>query len=190
MILQFGTGRFLRGFVGAFVQDGNDDTANGGPGPVRVIDVVESTGSGTAARLAAQGGRYRLLVRGLAYGRRVDTVRVVSSIDRTLDVRADPEATWAAGLDGDLRAIVSNTTEAGYRPGADGFPARLLELLARRARAGMEGITILPCELIERNGAVLRSLVREQAAACSLERAVVEHVLDATAGPSRSWTGW
>ncbi|MET0773124.1 MAG: altronate dehydrogenase [Candidatus Limnocylindrales bacterium] len=178
-ILQFGTGRFLRGFVGAFVQDGNDATAAGGPGPVRVIDVVESTGSGTAARLAAQGGRYRLLVRGLTGGRSVDTVRVVGNIDRTLDVRADPAGTWAAGLDPQLGILVSNTTEAGYRPGADGFPGRLLELLVHRARAGMPGITILPCELIERNGAVLRRLVREEAAGRPLEPGVVEHVLDA-----------
>lgn len=178
-ILQFGTGRFLRGFVGAFVQDGNDQATAGAPGPMRIIDVVESTGSGTAARLRAQGGRYRLLVRGLMSRVAVDTVRVVSVIDRTLDIRADPEATRAAGLDDSLRVIVSNTTEAGYRPGTDGFPARLLGVLAHRARAGMPGITILPCELIERNGAVLRSLVEQEAAAASLERRVRQHVLEA-----------
>ena len=176
-ILQFGTGRFLRGFVGAFVQDRNEAVSGDGE-RAWVVDVVESTGSGTAARLAAQGGRYHLLVRGLSGGQPVDSVRVVSCIDRTLDVRLDAEAVWAAGLDPDLRVIVSNTTEAGYRAGPDGFPARLLEVLVRRARTGLPGVTILPCELVERNGEVLRGLVSDEALARSEPPAVMADVLD------------
>jgi tagaturonate reductase len=176
-ILQFGTGRFLRGFVGAFVQDGNE-AAEARHAPVRAIDVVESTGSGMAARLAAQAGRYHLLVRGLSGGQRVDSARLVTCIDRTLDLRRDPDAVWAAGMDPDLRIIVSNTTEAGYRAGPDGFPASLLEVLVCRARAGMPGVTILPCELVERNGEVLRGLVRDEAQARALAPAVITHVMD------------
>ena len=167
-ILQFGTGRFLRGFVGAFVQDTNEAVEHGGPGPERAIDVVESTGSGRAAMLAARSGRYRLLVRWLTAGEAVDTVRVVSCIGGTLDIRTDPAAVWKASMDPDLRIIVSNTTEAGYRPGPGGFPAHLLEVLARRAEADMPGLTILPCELLERNGARLRDLVERRA--CWLTR--------------------
>ena len=178
-ILQFGTGRFLRGFVGAFVQDANETAEHGGPGPVRVIDVVESTGSGRAAMLAAQSGRYRLLVRGLAAGEPVDTVRVVTCIGGTFDIRTDPTAVWKASMDPDLRIIVSNTTEAGYRSGPDGFPAHLLEVLARRAEADLPGVTVLPCELLERNGARLRGLVHDEAVARSLAPALVDHVLHA-----------
>jgi tagaturonate reductase len=179
-ILQFGTGRFLRGFVGAFVQDANE-AALGQGARGRAIDVVESTGSGRARRLAAQRGRYHLLVRGLSGGRRVDDVRVVSCIDRALDLRDDPDAVWAAGVDPDLSMIVSNTTEAGYRGGPDGYPARLLELLVRRARADLPGVTILPCELVERNGEVLRGLVSDEARARALPAAVMTQVLDRNA---------
>jgi tagaturonate reductase len=177
-ILQFGTGRFLRGFVGAFVQDANETTAHGGPGPARIIDVVESTGSGRAALLAAQSGRYRLLVRGLAEGEAVDTVRVVDCIGGTFDIRADPAAVWQASMDPDLRIIVSNTTEAGYRSGPDAFPAHLLEVLARRAEADLPGVTILPCELLERNGERLRGLVHDEAVARGSAPAFIRHVLD------------
>lgn len=178
-ILQFGTGRFLRGFLGAFVQDSNEAARHGGQGPERTIDIVQSTGSGRAALLAARSGRYRLLVRGLTEDGPVDTVRVVDCIGRTLDVRTDPAAVWEAGMDPDLRMIVSNTTEAGYRSGPDTFPARLLEVLARRAEADLPGLTILPCELLERNGTRLRGLVHDEALARGLAPALVRHVLEA-----------
>src|SRR4051794_40474731 len=83
--VQFGTGRFLRGFVDAFIDDAN----RSGAAPRNAVTVVETTGSGTAARLAAQGCRYRLLVRGLERGDVVDTSREISSIDRTLDASRD-----------------------------------------------------------------------------------------------------
>jgi tagaturonate reductase len=178
-ILQFGTGRFLRGFLGAFVQDSNESAGHGGQGPARTIDVVESTGSGRAALLAAQSGRYRLLVRGITQDGPVDTVRVVDCIGRTLDIRRDPAAVWQAALDPDLRMIVSNTTEAGYRSGPDAFPAHLLEVLARRAAADLPGVTILPCELLERNGTRLRGLVHDEALARGLAPDLVRHVMDA-----------
>jgi tagaturonate reductase len=40
-------------------------------------------------------------------------------------------------------------------------------------------VTILPCELIERNGVVLRDLVRDEATGRSLEHGGIDHVLDA-----------
>ena len=136
-VLQFGTGRFLRGFVDAFIDEAN---ATGGAGPRRAVTVVETTGSGTAARLAAQGCRYRLLVRGLERGAVVDTSREIGSVDRVLDASGDQDALLAAAVDPDLRFIVSNTTEAGY---AAGFPARLERVLEARARAGLYSLISL-----------------------------------------------
>lgn len=166
-ILQFGTGRFLRGFVGAFAHD---------LGHERSITMVESTGSGTAARLAAQDRRYRLLIRGIQDGVVVDTASVVSSTARTVDAGRAPEAVAAAALDPELRIVVSNTTEAGYTAGPTGFPARLLDVLVVRARAGLAGVTILPCELVERNGDRLQHLVLAEAATRSLEPALIDQV--------------
>ena len=68
----------------------------------------------------------------------------------------DLDELLAAALDPDLAFVVSNTTEAGY---ADGFPARLSAVLETRTRAGLPGLVVLPCELIERNGDRLREHV-------------------------------
>ena len=51
--------------------------------------------------------------------------------------------------------------------------------LGARARAGLPGLVVLPCELIERNGDRLRALVTAAAQARGLEPGVVEHVRDA-----------
>lgn len=180
-VLQFGTGRFLRGFVDSFIDDTNVVAAAGQPdAPARAVTAVETTGSGMAARLAAQGGAYRLLVRGLDGGAIVDTSRVIRSIDRTVDAAADPGTAVTAALDADVRFIVSNTTEAGY---ASDFPVRLSAVLEARARAGLPGLVILPCELVERNGDRLRELVAADALARDLEPGVVEHIRDAN-----TWT--
>lgn len=177
-ILQFGTGRFLRAFVGAFVQEANDAAP---PGDRRAITIVESTGSGSATRLVSQGCRYRLLVRGLQEGVVVDTSRLIESADRAVDGATDPGAVLSAAVDPAVTAIVSNTTEAGYMPGPGGFPARLLEVLAARARAGLPGVTILPCELVERNGDRLRELVLAELATRPTDPVVAEHVRAANA---------
>lgn len=175
-LLQFGTGRFLRAFVGAFVQEANDGVQ---PDSRSTITIVESTGSGAARRLAAQGCRYRLLVRGLRDGAVVDTSRLIESADRVVDGAVDPPALLAAGVDPAVSAIVSNTTEAGYVAGPDGFPARLLEVLVARAQAGLPGVTILPCELVERNGDRLQELVLGELAARPTDPAAAQHVREA-----------
>jgi tagaturonate reductase len=165
--------------VAAFVQDANEAALAAGSGPTRAIHMVGSTAASTAARLADQGGRYRLLVRGLQDGARVDDVRVVTCIVGATDMRSHPEAVWQAAEDPDLRAIVSNATEAGYASGPDAFPARLLDVLVRRAQAGLPGVTVLPCELVERNAEALWRLVRDEAAARALPSDVTAHVLEA-----------
>ena len=61
----------------------------------------------------------------------------------------------------DLDIIVSNTTEAGiaFDPQdkrtdmpPKSFPAKLTALLYQRYQANKSGYTIIPCELIDRNG--------------------------------------
>lgn len=166
-VLQFGCGHFLRAFADLFVQQVNDAGQDVG----RVV-AVQSTDSDRARRLNAQGGRYHVAVRGLADGRTRDEVAEVRSLSRALDARTEWEAVRALGQSPDLRWVVSNTTEVGQRlDAADrpddapprSFPAKLLQVLNGRFEAGLPGVTVLPCELIENNGDVLRALVREQA---------------------------
>lgn len=174
-VLQFGTGRFLRGFVDAFLDEENggmEETPGDHP-PWRVT-VVESSGSGAAARLTAQQCRYRLLVRGLADGRSVHDAREIGVIDRAIDAARDPDALMEAALDRSVSMIVSNTTEAGYAAGL--FPARLSALLEERARAGLPGLAILPCELVEDNGRRLRELVLDDARRRAVPAPLTEHI--------------
>jgi tagaturonate reductase len=68
----------------------------------------------------------------------------------------------------DLRFIVSNTTEAGIAFCAEdkptdappsSFPGKLTLFLKRRYELGLKGFIFLPCELIDRNGDVLKATV-------------------------------
>ena len=88
-----------------------------GRGPGHRVTVVESTGSGTAARLAAQGCAYHLATRGLEHGRIVDTERVIRVIDRVIDASTDTPTLAEAALDPDLAIVVSNTTAGRLRAG-------------------------------------------------------------------------
>ena len=161
-VLQFGTGRFLRGFVEAFIDEMERSSDDRPPRPGVRVTVVETTGSGMAARLAAQGHAYELRTRGLDDGVVVDTSRVIRVIDRSVDASEQLDDVTEVVLDPNLTTIVSNTTEQGYAPGR--YPRLLATVLAARTRARLPGLVILPCELIDRNGDRLRGLVSDELA--------------------------
>jgi tagaturonate reductase len=163
MILQFGAGNFLRAFVDLFVSQTGFD---------RIV-VVQSTGIERAEALNRAGGRYHVAIQGFADGRVIDETVEVASIAKALHAGTQWGEVLDAARDPELRWIVSNTTEAGFaldEADASGddvprsFPAKLLAVLLARHAAGLPGVTVIPCELIERNGARLRELVLEQAA--------------------------
>src|SRR3954471_23533646 len=78
-VLQFGSGKFLRGFADLFIHQANAEGQCVG----RVV-VVQTTGQERADRLSRQGGRYHVLVRGLSGGQVVDRVEESASISRAL----------------------------------------------------------------------------------------------------------
>jgi tagaturonate reductase len=166
-ILQFGAGKFLRGFADLFVHQANQD----GHAIGRIV-VVQSTGEERARRLNDQQGRYHVLVRGLSGGATVDRVEESASVSRALVATSQ----WPLVLDfarsANLRLVLSNTTEVGYDlDPADtpelapprSFPAKLLTLLHERFRAGGSGLTIVPSELFEHNATRLQDVVRRLA---------------------------
>lgn len=170
-VLQFGAGNFLRAFADTFIDEMNRDGKNAG----RIV-VVQSTGAERARALNERSGRYHVVVRGLEGGAPVDRVQEVGSIARALVASSEWPAVLEAAVSPDLRAVVSNTTEAGFvLEDSDSswsaescsaplsFPAKLLAVLRARFDAGRSGLTILPCELIADNGERLRRLVAEQA---------------------------
>ncbi|MFO0863169.1 MAG: tagaturonate reductase [Gemmataceae bacterium] len=165
-ILQFGTGRFLRGFADFFVHEANEAGQNVGS-----IVVVQSTAGSRAEGLKGSDG-YHLALRGYEEGQVIDRTLKIRSISRALEAGKE----WAAVLEfaasPTLKWIWSNTTEVGLALDEQdkltddpprSYPAKLTRVLWARFQAGRPGVPVLPCELIENNGVVLHGLVRDQA---------------------------
>src|SRR5262245_32491007 len=158
-ILQFGTGRFLRAFADFFLHE----AACQGQELGRVV-IVQSTGDDVARTINDQQGRYHVLVRGLENGQVIDRAEEITSVSRAISATQQWDDVLKLAKSPSLRFILSNTTEAGYelkpeecptgRP-PPSFPAKLLLVLRERFEAGMPGLTIMPCELIEGNAALL-----------------------------------
>lgn len=181
-IVQFGTGRFLRAFADCFVHEANQDGRYDG----RIV-AVQSTGRARARLLQRQAGLYTLWVRGGAPSKPRESHRVVSSVSRGLSAAEEWPDVLELARSPDLQAVFSNTTEVGLslsaHDSAEGrppqsFPAKLAALLLARARHfdcdPDRGLVILPCELIEDNGNLLRHLVLETARNWCVERPLEE----------------
>lgn len=131
--------------------------------------IVQSTGGDDrAGGLNRQGGRYHVVVRGMEGGRVVDRVEPCESISRALVASTQWHEVLDLARSPRLRVVLSNTTEKGYDlDPADGpdvtppksFPAKLLAVLAARYETGLPPLTLIPCELRERQADQLRGLV-------------------------------
>ncbi|WP_295865046.1 tagaturonate reductase [uncultured Oscillibacter sp.] len=174
-VLQFGEGGFLRAFVDHFIDEMNEKAGFNG----KVVLVQPRGGHPEAADcFTQQDGLYTLILRGRENGRGESRARVISCVSRCLDPKRDWKELLACAENPDLRFIVSNTTEAGivFDPacGAEdappaSFPAKLTAFLYRRFQVGLPGFWILPCELNDHNGDLLRECLLRYAAAWGLE---------------------
>ena len=178
-ILQFGGGNFLRSFADVFVHE-----ANAGGDAVGRVVVVQSTEGNRAALLNAQGGRYHVVFRGLVDGREIDRTLEVRSISRAVLAKSEWTKVMEVARSPALRLVISNTTEAGYTlvdqdipETPRSFPARLLCVLRARYEAGLTGLSVFPCELVEPNGELLRELVLAQADAWRMEAGFHDWIL-------------
>src|SRR5437879_5186007 len=158
-VLQFGTGMLLRAVCAASVDAANAAGAFGG----RIV-VVQSTPQGQAAALNAQDGLFTLVERGLEHGAPVERTRLVGSIARALVAETQWDAVRDIVARPELRVIVSNVTEAGFRLDA-GFPARLTDLLHTRFARRPDGppVFVIPTELVDDNGPRLAAMVEQLA---------------------------
>ena len=169
-VLQFGAGNFLRAFADVVI-----DRANRGRRPAGRAVVVQSTPGPRAELINRQGGAYYVVTRGIEGGETVDRVERVAPLSRALVAADQWRQVLEVGRSPALRLVVSNTTEAGLAldgdepPAGEGaprsFPAKLLAVLLARREAGLGGLAVLPCELVEGNGDLLYGLVLEQARA-------------------------
>src|SRR5947209_10850083 len=158
-VLQFGTGMLLRAVCAASMDAANAAGAFGG----RIV-VVQSTPQGQAAALNAQNGLFTLVERGLEDGAPVERTRLVGSIARALEAETQWDAVRDIVARPELRVIVSNVTEAGFRLDA-GFPARLTDLLHTRFARRPDGPPVfgIPTELVDDNGPRLAAMVEQLA---------------------------
>lgn len=192
-ILQFGTSRFLQAHVDLFVSEalaGSQGESGAGDalGGITVVQTTASTDS--AARIAALAGGdgYPVRIRGLAGGLRVDRTLRCTAVRGALQAAAQWPQLRKTVID-DVQVIVSNTADRGYqldpadgpvllqpgRPAPASFPAKLLVLLLGRwQQRPAAPLTLLPCELIERNGDVLRDAVCDLARQWGLVPAFVD----------------
>jgi len=170
-ILQFGEGVFLRAFADEMIDKLNESGLFDGS-----IVVVPPTPRGSTEPLNSQDCLYTVLLRGLEDGGKTNVSRVVTSISRAINAYAAFDEYIACARNPDLQVIISNTTEAGiaYDPDAKpddrpqlGFPAKIAAFLYERythfAGDSGRGLAIVPCELIDRNGAALRECVLRHA---------------------------
>lgn len=168
-IIQFGTSRFLQAHVDLFAHE-----AKQAGQPVGPITVVQASNSGDRAGRVAAFGRpegYPVIIRGIENGAKTERHINVLSVDQGLSAVRDWDA-LSALFAGETDFVVSNMGDTGYDvPASDrgpallagavplSFPGKLTALLHTRWKAGGRPMTILPCELINRNGDVLRVAV-------------------------------
>ncbi|MBQ3427011.1 MAG: tagaturonate reductase [Clostridia bacterium] len=166
-VLQFGEGNFLRGFVDWMFDRLNKE--NGGDFGVVLVQPLDV---GLVDMINEQDGLYDLYLRGLQDGTPVEEERVVECVTRGINPFRNTDEFFNCALNPDLRYIVSNTTEAGieYIPGQSAedfagttFPGRLTMFMKKRFDAKLPGFALLPCELIDKNGAELKACVLKYA---------------------------
>ena len=186
-VAQFGTGNFLRAIVDYMIDVANEKGCF--DGDVAMVKQVPGKGSD---RLAAQGGKYHVILQGKRDGQVVDEVREVSSVRGVVNPYVDYEAYEALAKLDTLRFLVSNTTEAGIvydesdlfeQKPANSYPGRLIQFLHMRYEAfggdRDKGLIILPVELIENNGGKLKECVLKLSRHWGLDEAFLAWVEEA-----------
>lgn len=169
-VLQFGTGRLLRGLPDYFIDKANRNGFFNG----RIV-VVKSTSSGDSSDFVKQDGLYTICERGILNGEKIENDIVSSAISRVLTAKDEWEDILECAHNPQLSIIISNTTEMGIQLVKDdirrhppvSFPGKLLSFLYERfvAYSGRmdSGFVIIPTELLPDNGRKLESIVLELA---------------------------
>jgi len=179
-ILQFGTSRFLQAHVDLFIAEALAQAPGAGDalGGITVVQTTDRADGAARIAALAQGKGYPVRVRGLAGGQRVDRLQHCLAVREAWHASTHWPALRQAVAQGEVKVIVSNTGDQGYglseqdgpallaagSPAPQSFPAKLLVLLhGRWQHAPNKTLTLLPCELVERNGDVLRDRVGQLA---------------------------
>lgn len=166
-ILQFGEGNFLRAFADWMVDIANERTDFNG-----AVQIVQPIAQGLGEKLNAQDGLYHVALNGIQQGQAGRDIRLVTCVSGAINPYENYAAFLQTAENADLRFILSNTTEAGitfdekdalqHAP-AGTFPGKLTAWLYHRYQFfkgdKTRTVTLLPCELIEKNGETLRQMI-------------------------------
>ena len=182
--VQFGEGNFLRAFLDWMIYEMNTQGYFNGD-----VAVVQPIDRGLAGMLNDQDNLYHLYLRGIEKGETISKSYLIDVIQQCLNPYADPEAYLALADNPDLRFIFSNTTEAGisYEAGEKlsdhpqkTFPGKFTALLYRRFQTFNgdpdKGLIVIPCELINNNGAELKKITLRLASDWELGQAFTDWV--------------
>ena len=188
-ILQYGEGNFLRAFVDWMVDILNEKTDFNGS-----VVIAQPLERGLSDLINSQNGEYTTVLRGVQNGETVEEYRKITAVSRCLNPyhEADFESYKALATSGELRFVVSNTTEAGiayhkeaYTPTSvqSSFPAKVTAFLFDRYNHFegdlSKGLIFIPCELIDKNGDFLKEYVLRHSSDWNLGDEFISWVNDA-----------
>ncbi|MBA4766123.1 MAG: mannitol dehydrogenase family protein [Porphyrobacter sp.] len=199
-IVHFGLGAFTRAHQAAYT-----DAAMVAGDEGWMITGVSLRSASVAEQLNPQDGFYLIAERS-GQGTRF---RLGGAIRNVLTAPQDTEAVIAAIADPATRIVSFTVTEKGYCRAGDGsldmalagpgsFYPLLTEGMRQRRAAGMSGVTLLSCDNLAHNGAVLERLMRQYLAAhatdlaewfaeaCTCPSTMVDRIVPATTDADRA----
>ena len=168
-IVQFGEGNFLRGFVDYMIDIANEKELFDGS-----IVLIKPIEFGNLENFHAQDCQYTVSLRGIAEGEAKILNRQITSVKDAVDAYNEYDKYMDLATIDTLRFVVSNTTEAGIvfdnsdrleAAPPKTFPGKLTKFLYHRFETfngDMEkGLVMLPVELIDDNGMMLKKCVMQ-----------------------------
>ena len=169
-VLQFGEGNFLRAFVDYMIDIANEQGKLDGD-----IVLVKPIPFGSLDMFHEQDCQYTVSLRGVVDGEAKVINRQITSVADAVDSYNEYDKYMALADIDTLRFVVSNTTEAGIvfdstdeftLTPAKSFPGKLTQFLHRRYTtfngAADKGLIMLPVELIDDNGIMLKKCVNQR----------------------------
>lgn len=183
-VLQYGEGNFLRGFVDYMIDIANESGMFNGN-----IVIIKPITYGSVESFHKQECQYTVSLSGVEEGSPKIINRIVNSVSDALGAYEDYEAYMSYAKLDSLRFIVSNTTEAGIvyddsdryddMP-PESYPGKLTKFLYERYMHFNgdkdKGLIILPCELIENNGKILKEYIEKLSHKWNLDKEFITWV--------------
>lgn len=200
-IVHIGIGAFHRAHQAVYT----DDAMGAGDRDWGIVGVSLRSGD-VAAQLNPQAGLYTVATRSVTGS----SLRVIGAVQRVLVASEDPQAVVDAIAAPATHIVSFTVTEKGYLRAADGSldlaaakgSSSLYRFvgaaLAARKAAGLPGLTLLSCDNLANNGAVLRRLMREYLAAehadlvdwfdaqCRCPATMIDRIVPATTDADRA----